>query len=299
MSKRSKIPSFNDVYFTGQVKSEIYKIKVNKNLPKISGSALENEYKALGITKLDEASLKGITHLSSLEKKKFINEYNHRDELIATGQYRDYRNKVFHENYIKALIKNNADPAYIKFFQKLSDSQFVSIAYIPKGKNDKEDLKNDSRTRFLIPMPTMYYQDSVIVRDDKNDESVDIENAIDIAGLRDVMNSVLESMKEEDSLLKRKANTPRLRAIYDAMKRSTQSRIDKPQMTARIIGTIPKSVRDSIIIPSFSSVSSEHEMRYKIYEQLEAKGKLYNKYGNINFVSNNEKRGYQYWKNNK
>ena len=148
-------------------------------------------------------------------------------------------------------------------------------------------------------MPTMYYQDSVIVKDDKNDESVDIENAIDIAGLRDVMNSVLESIKEEKSLLKRKANTPRLRSIYDAVKRSEQSRVDKPQMTARVIGTIPKSLRDSIKIPSFSSVSSEHELRYKIYEQLEANGKLYNKYGNINFVSNNEKRGYQYWKNNK
>ena len=299
MRKRSKIPSFNDSYFVGMVKNEVYKIKVNKNLPKISGDALENEYKSLGITKLDESSFKDITHLSSLEKKKFINEYKHRDELIATGQYRDYRNSIFHENYVKALIKNNADPAYIKFFQKLSDSQFVNIAYIPKGKNDKEKPKNDSRTRFLIPMPTMYYQDSVIVRDNKNDESVDIENAIDIAGLRDVMNSVLESIKEEKSLLKRKANTPRLRAIYDALNRSEKFRGDKPQMTARVIGTIPKSIRDSIKIPSFSSVSSEHELRFKIYEQLEAKGKLYNKYGNINFVSNNEKRGYQYWKNNK
>src|SRR5574344_2080679 len=105
MSKRSKIPSFNDSYFVGMVKNEVYKIKVNKNLPKISDDALKNEYKSLVITKLDESSFKDITHLSSLEKKRFINEYKHRDELIATGQYRDYRNSIFHENYVKALIK--------------------------------------------------------------------------------------------------------------------------------------------------------------------------------------------------
>ena len=289
---RNKIPAFNDTYFTGEVVYDVYKIKVNDKLPKLTAEEVAQEYKRFGITQLNKDYFQKNANLTTLEKNKMITEYEHRDALIATGQYRKYRDEIFHKNYINALIKNNADKAYVNFFKKLTDEQFVKLAYIPKVTKEDED-------KFLIPMPKMYYQDKIIVRNINDDESVDIENAIDIAGLRDVMKDVLESLEDEKEKMNQRIHSPRARAINLAIERAKQTRIDKPQMTARVIGTIPRSIRESINFPTYTTGVTEHEIRYRIYAQLEAKGKLYNKYGNINFVSNDEKRGYQYWKQNK
>lgn len=103
------------------------------------------------------------------EISKLWLQYKHRDELIQTGQYAEYRYGAYRQRYMKALEQVNVDEIYLKNLDKLSTSQFVKISQI-------RDFNVSNDSKYLLPtLGTFDYQ---LIGVHANDKVKEIEDAI-------------------------------------------------------------------------------------------------------------------------
>lgn len=101
--------------------------------------------------------------------EKLWKQYKHRDELIETGQYADYRYGIYRERYMKALKQMNVDEVYIKNLDKLTTGQFVRLSQI-------QDFSTTNDTKYLLP--TLGTFDYNLIGVHANDKIKEIEDAI-------------------------------------------------------------------------------------------------------------------------
>lgn len=74
--------------------------------------------------------------LKTSEVNKRWNDYLHRDELITSGQYEEYRYKQYRENYIEALTKGGFPNELIRNVQNLPFDKWKEIIILPGTKKD-------------------------------------------------------------------------------------------------------------------------------------------------------------------
>ena len=76
-------------------------------------------------------------YMSEVQIKALWVEYEHRDMLIISGQYEEYRMQAYKENYIKGLERLGATQEEIEQVRNLTDVEFEKLM-IPNG--DKNNL---------------------------------------------------------------------------------------------------------------------------------------------------------------
>lgn len=80
--------------------------------------------------------------LSNKELEQLWREYQHRDDLIISGQYEDIRAQMYRDNYLKAMRKSGIYPEAIKNVEALSLENWKTIMELPSAnkKNPKDTL---------------------------------------------------------------------------------------------------------------------------------------------------------------
>lgn len=68
-------------------------------------------------------------------------EYEHREKLIISGQYQEFRDELFRQNYIKGLRKLGATDKEIQYFEKLSHQEILKLTN-EGGANKENTSKN-------------------------------------------------------------------------------------------------------------------------------------------------------------
>ena len=81
---------------------------------------------------------------SEVTNKKHIDrlweEYKHRDDLITTGQYDDFRVSIYKENYVKEMKKIGMSKKEIELIKNMDNETFSKLAFMPKG--DKTNVND-------------------------------------------------------------------------------------------------------------------------------------------------------------
>ena len=148
--------SIADYYFHGKISEHINEMKVDK---KRLDKALENpnifedvaevydRYKLRQYEDFDEfrdsfedAGL----NLKMSDIKKLWKQYEHRDDLIFSGQYEEYRLELVKNNYIQAAIKSNLPARVIRNLKNLPAEKWKDLVYFPS--TEKETTYD-----FLLP----------------------------------------------------------------------------------------------------------------------------------------------------
>ena len=98
-----------------------------------------------------------------------IKQYKHRDELIRSGQYEEYRLLQYKKNYIKALKIANVDDSIIRNIEKLDLLKFGSMVVL-------RDARTDTTTKYKLPQLGGFNYYMIGVK--YNDKTKEIEDNI-------------------------------------------------------------------------------------------------------------------------
>lgn len=107
-----------------------------------------------------------------------IKDYKHRDELIRSGQYEEYRLSSYKQRYIRALKIANIDPAIIKNIEKLDLSKFSDLMGL-------RDARTDTTSKYRLPQlgGFNYYSIGINYNDKTKEIEDEIRGAFNEAGL--------------------------------------------------------------------------------------------------------------------
>ena len=137
MSNKGKARAIREFYAKSQTSNNIYKMKVdmrqlNKQLSTIKDidTYLDEQYKEFGITRFHTKNdmMKYIVNTGNINNVKLYNktieqrwkEYQHREDLMITGQYQNYMKNYYKNNYIRNLADAGIDDEIIRALQNLS-----------------------------------------------------------------------------------------------------------------------------------------------------------------------------------
>ena len=189
MSNKGKARAIREFYAKSQTSNNIYNMKVdmrllNKQLSTIKDidSYLDEQYKEFGITRFHTKNdmMRYIVNTGNINNVKLYNktieqrwkEYQHREDLMITGQYQNYMKNYYKNNYIRNLANAEIDDEIIRALQNLSEEQWASLASLRAS--DKDNPNN-----YALPMIDTYY-DTQGIKGDKNYKASieeDIKNA--------------------------------------------------------------------------------------------------------------------------
>lgn len=189
MSNKGKARAIREFYAKSQTSNNIYKMKVdmrllNKQLSTIKDidTYLDEQYKEFGITRFHTKNdmMKYIVNTGNINNVKLYNktieqrwkEYQHREDLMITGQYQNYMRNYYKNNYIGKLAEAGIDDNIIRALQELNEQEWTTLASLRAS--DKDNPNN-----YALPMIDTYY-DVEGIKGDKDYKTTiekDIKNA--------------------------------------------------------------------------------------------------------------------------
>ena len=103
------------------------------------------------------------------EIANIIKDYKHRDELIRSGQYEEYRLSSYKKRYIRALKIANVDDSIIKNIEKLDLNKFSDLMGL-------RDARTDTQSKYRLPQLGGFNYYSIGIH--YNDKTKEIEEEI-------------------------------------------------------------------------------------------------------------------------
>lgn len=159
---REKIrDSIDDWYKTGRVRENIRNLNINHKKLKTALQRSDIEeyknyiYDTYNIHKYankKEFYEERTNFMTDKQIDVLWEDYKHRDKLITSGQYDEYRLKSLKENYITKLKKTGYPKEVISNIEKLSAEQWREIVNIPNA--NKKNLKE----KVLPDIGSFYYE---------------------------------------------------------------------------------------------------------------------------------------------
>lgn len=128
----------------------IYNIRQYKNMNELKSDMITYGYSKEQITKIE-------------------NQYKHRDQLIASGQYEEYRIGSYKSRYIKALKIANVSPEIIKNIERLDTISFEKLAGL-------RDARVNTQGKYRLPQLGGFNYHSIGIY--YNDKTKEIEEEI-------------------------------------------------------------------------------------------------------------------------
>ena len=110
--------------------------------------------------------------------ENIIKDYKHRDELIRSGQYEEYRLSSYKKRYIRALKIANVDDKIIKNIEKLDLSQFSDLMGL-------RDARTNTQTKYRLPQlgGFNYYSIGINYNDKTKEIEEEIKGAFEESGI--------------------------------------------------------------------------------------------------------------------
>lgn len=313
MSNKGKARAIREFYAKSQTSNNIYKMKVdmralNKQLSTIKDidTYLDEQYKEFGITRFHTKNdmMKYIVNTGNINNVKLYNktieqrwkEYQHREDLMITGQYQNYMKNYYKNNYIANLANAGIDDEIVRALQNLSEEQWASLASLRAS--DKDNPNN-----YALPMIDTYY-DTQGIKGDKNLKTT-IENDI-----KNAYKKVFgKSIKAEELFFANDFNLPD-NELYKEIAYKNDNKLSK------LLRHVPRNLRDKIKFQEdkitindnkskHHNYNTEKEARFATIELMEKhgsakmrttrKGTQYYPF----YLNRNETAEYIAWKNNK
>lgn len=103
------------------------------------------------------------------EIDNIIKDYKHRDELIRSGQYEEYRLSSYKSRYVKALKIANVDDSIIRNIEKLDLNRFSDLMGL-------RDARTDTTNKYRLPQLGGFNYYSIGMH--YNDKTKEIEEEI-------------------------------------------------------------------------------------------------------------------------
>lgn len=133
--------------------SEVYKeiMKMKPASPTLTDKEVTEVYKRYNLRqyKSEEDFWDKRKKYSDLQNTLDYQFYKHRDELIRSGQYQEWRAGIYQEQYIKTLKFYNVDKDIINKFESLTKVEFGKLYESEKGKGE-------------LPTLSVYASDAII-----------------------------------------------------------------------------------------------------------------------------------------
>ena len=313
MSNKGKARAIREFYAKSQTSNNIYNMKVdmrllNKQLSTIKDidTYLDEQYKEFGITRFHSKNdmKKYIVNTGNINNVKLYNktieqrwkEYQHREDLMITGQYQNYMKNYYKNNYIANLANAQIDDEIIRALQNLSEEQWASLASLRAS--DKDNPNN-----YALPMIDTYY-DTEGIKGDK-----DLKTTIE----KDIKNAYKKvfgkAIKTGELFFANDFNLPD-NELYKEIAYNNNDKLSK------LLRKVPRNLRDKIKFQedkisiknnksSYYNYDTEKEARFATIELMEKhgsakmrttrKGTQYYPF----YLNRNETAEYIAWKNNK
>ena len=312
MSNKGKARAIREFYAKSQTSNNIYKMKVhmrdlNKQLSTIKDidTYLDEQYKEFGITRFHSKNdmMRYIVNTGNINNVKLYSktieqrwkEYQHREDLMITGQYQNYMKNYYKNNYIANLANAQIDDEIIRALQNLSEEQWASLASLRAS--DKDNPNN-----YALPMIDTYY-DTEGIKGDKDLKTTiekDIKNAYKKVFGKDI--------KTGELFFANDFNLPD-NELYKEIAYNNNDKLSK------ILRKVPRNLRDKIKFQedkisiknnnsSYYNYDTEKEARFATIELMEKhgsakmrttrKGTQYYPF----YLNRNETAEYIAWKNN-
>lgn len=117
-------------------------------------------------------------------------DYKHRDLLIGSGQYQEYRIRSYQTRYLKALRIANVSEEFIENIRKLSTAEFGILS-------GKLDYRTNTNAKYLLPQlgGFNYYMMGVHANDKTKEIEDKIEFAFNEAGIKFDKNIITNPIK--------------------------------------------------------------------------------------------------------
>lgn len=313
MSNKGKARAIREFYAKSQTSNNIYNMKVdmralNKQLSTIKDidTYLDEQYKEFGITRFHTKNdmMKYIVNTGNINNVKLYNktieqrwkEYQHREDLMITGQYQNYMKNYYKNNYIGKLAEAGIDDVIIRALQKLNEQDWTTLASLRAS--DKDNPNN-----YALPMIDTYY-DVEGIKGDKDYKSAieeDIKNAYAKALGRHITTDAIV-----DWPVKELTDEQRYKEYINK----------NDNKLSKLLRKVPRRLRDNIKFYNnsinikdnkslYHNYSSEKEARFATIELMEKhgsakmrttrKGTQYYPF----YLNRNETAEYIAWKNNK
>lgn len=141
------LSTIKDYYLVYKPSEKIRNMEVRRNILRVAINHREEYekyadtiYKKYNITKFNtrEEFMEHLEpmFLSDTQKRALWAEYRHRHDLILTGQYDEWRQEQFKENYIEGMRKLGATQKEIDILTSISPEQFEQLSNIPNTNKD-------------------------------------------------------------------------------------------------------------------------------------------------------------------
>ena len=313
MSNKGKARAIREFYAKKQTSSNIYNMKVdmrllNKQLSTIKDidTYLDEQYKEFGITRFHTKNdmMRYIVNTGNINNVKLYNktieqrwkEYQHREDLMITGQYQNYMKNYYKNNYISSLANAGIDDNIIRALQELNENEWATLASLRAS--DKDNPNN-----YELPMIDTYY-DTKGIENDKN-----LKTTIE----KDIKNAYTKALGKF-------ITTDQMRYGFDGLltdeERYKEIAYNNNDKLSKVLRKVPRKLRDkikfkdeTIIIndnkSNYYNYDSEKEVRFATIELMEKhgsakmrttrKGTQYYPF----YLNRNETAEYIAWKNNK
>lgn len=264
---------------------------------------LENTYKDLGITRYtskEDMNLRAYKGMA-VDLDKRWEEYQHREDLIMTGQYQAGREELYKRNYIAQLKNLGVDSNVISALEGLSIGEWEDLASLKAS--DKDNINH-----YEMPYIFDYYPNS------------DIESGIDYANeyeyeirkaYRKVFGKFIEDKPSYEDFWKKDF-------VYDENNALTSSRYfylahNMSTDVTKVMRKFPRDLRSLVdinddltfTIDNKSYDIYEKEGKFALIEQLEKRGRTHirkTKRGTEYYpfyLNKSDTQAYIAWKHNK
>lgn len=146
--------------------------------------------------KEDFMNSKDVYELTDRQKEALWEDYRHRDKLIRTGQYDDYRMSIFRDNYIRGLRRLGASEKELDILQSMDLSQWSELQSIP------EPSKDSAKDRQLPPLGLFNYNDVSYLQSVREDLSRLLKERFNIDYTYDDESVISKSLKYANKLVR-------------------------------------------------------------------------------------------------
>lgn len=192
-SKKSVGKSISDYYKKGHISDQIKEIAVDEDRydaaldDPSTYERIDRVYEKYGIKQYNdidefsEAMEEFAPNMKRSEIKQLWKDYEHREKLIVSGQYEEYRLGLMKENYLAAARRSHLPDKIIKNLENLEPSKWDALVYYPsQTKESTYDYLLPRIGEFVYEMLNVEYG----TQDDPRIELEDrIKQAFKTAGL--------------------------------------------------------------------------------------------------------------------
>lgn len=127
--------------------------------------------------------------LKAEEREVLWKDYEHRHKLIISGQYEEYRTKLFRDNYLNAMRRIGASEKEIQILENISLEDWSLMEITPNVEKD------NLRDKLLPPLGLFHYDDKSFLSEVRNDIQKLLKDKFDIDYTWDEDTIISKSMK--------------------------------------------------------------------------------------------------------